>query len=51
MGDQQESEVLLAVTVLTGVHDRFDSAHSDPPPDAGGDTPWPEGDSLNQPAS
>lgn len=43
-------DLLIAVETLTNVHDRFDSTMSDPPPDATGDTPWPDGDSLNHPA-
>lgn len=52
MGDTPDhDDLLIAVETLDGVHDRFDSSMSDPPPDGGGDTPWPDGDSLNHPAS
>ncbi|MFE7541051.1 hypothetical protein [Streptomyces platensis] len=40
------SELLVAVQVLSGVHDRNDASMSDPPPDATGDT-QPDGDGLN----
>ncbi|MCX5447941.1 hypothetical protein RB199_11225 [Streptomyces libani] len=43
------SELLVAVEVLSGVHDRNDASMSDPPPDATGDT-QPDGDGLNHPA-
>ncbi|MEU8686836.1 hypothetical protein, partial [Streptomyces sp. NPDC048611] len=43
------SELLVAVEVLSGVHDRNDESMSDPPPDATGDT-QPDGDGLNHPA-
>lgn len=42
--------LLVAVEALARVHDRSDGARSDPPPDGGGDSPWPDGDSLNHPA-
>ncbi|WP_183091294.1 hypothetical protein [Streptomyces radicis] len=45
-----EDELLVAVTALDRVHDRFDSSMSDPPTDATGDTPWPEGDTFGDPA-
>ncbi|RKN11399.1 hypothetical protein D7319_05475 [Streptomyces radicis] len=47
---RMEDELLVAVTALDRVHDRFDSSMSDPPTDATGDTPWPEGDTFGDPA-
>lgn len=45
-----EDGLLMAVEALTSVHNRHDVTRSDPPPDGGGDNPWPDGDSLNHPA-
>jgi hypothetical protein len=45
-----EGGLLVAVEALASVHNRHDVTRSDPPPDGGGDTPWPEGDGLNHPA-
>lgn len=42
--------LLVAVEVLTAVHDRNDTSASDPSPSGGGDGPWPGGDGLNHPA-
>ncbi|NIY65504.1 hypothetical protein SMALB_3501 [Streptomyces malaysiensis] len=36
--------LLVAVETLTAIHDRYDSAASDRPPDGSGDAPWPGGD-------
>jgi hypothetical protein len=45
-----EDGLLVAVEALASVHNRHDVTRSDPPPDGGGDNPWPDGDSLNHPA-
>ncbi|POM26241.1 hypothetical protein BTM25_06350 [Actinomadura rubteroloni] len=44
-----DDDLLVAVEILAAIHDRTDVGQSDPPPDGGGDDPWPEGDSLNLP--
>ncbi|MDT0267955.1 hypothetical protein RM844_16875 [Streptomyces sp. DSM 44915] len=43
---EDSAELLVAVEKLSGVHDRFDATMSDPPTDATGDAPWPEGDTA-----
>jgi hypothetical protein len=43
------SGLLVAVEVLTVVHDRNDTSASDPSQGGGGDGPWPRCGGLNHP--
>jgi hypothetical protein len=45
-----DGDLLIAVEVLAGVHDRHDSSASDPGQGSSGDGPWPGGDGLNHSA-